>query len=86
MPKMDFPHFDGTDVRVWLDKCSAYFHLYGIPYDFRVRAATLTWLIRLHTGFSPISSLGGPMSGRILLLQCLGSLSSTPTISKPCSY
>jgi hypothetical protein len=34
MPKMDFPHFDGTDVRVWLDKCSAYFHLYGIPSDF----------------------------------------------------
>lgn len=22
MPKMDFPKFDGTDLRIWLDKCS----------------------------------------------------------------
>jgi hypothetical protein len=34
MPKMEFPCFDGIDVHVWLDKCSAYFHLYGIPSDF----------------------------------------------------
>jgi hypothetical protein len=38
---MDFPHFDGTDVRIWLDKCSAYFHIYAIPPDFRVTAASL---------------------------------------------
>jgi hypothetical protein len=25
MPKMDFPCFDGSDVRIWLDKCYAYF-------------------------------------------------------------
>jgi hypothetical protein len=41
MPKMEFPCFDGIDVHVWLDKCSAYFHLYGIPSDFRVIAAAL---------------------------------------------
>jgi hypothetical protein len=41
MPKMDFPCFDGTDVRGWLDKCSAYFHLYGIPSDLRVTIAAL---------------------------------------------
>lgn len=25
MPKMDFPRFDGKDVRIWLDKCEAFF-------------------------------------------------------------
>jgi hypothetical protein len=41
MPKMDFRCFDGTDVTVWLDKCFAYFHLYGIPSNFRVTVAAL---------------------------------------------
>jgi hypothetical protein len=41
MPKMDFPCFDGSDVRIWLDKCSAYFQLYAIPPDFRVTTASL---------------------------------------------
>jgi hypothetical protein len=41
IPKMDFPRFDGTDVRIWLDKCSAYFHIYAIPSDFRVAYASL---------------------------------------------
>jgi hypothetical protein len=31
MSKMDFPHFEGTDARIWLDKCLAYFMLYLIP-------------------------------------------------------
>lgn len=26
-PKMDFPKFDGTDVRVWVDNCDTYFKL-----------------------------------------------------------
>jgi hypothetical protein len=38
---MDFPRFDGTDVMIWLDKCSAYFQLYSIPPDFRVTAASM---------------------------------------------
>jgi hypothetical protein len=38
---MDFPVFDGSDVRIWLDKCSAYFHLYSIPADFRVTISSL---------------------------------------------
>jgi hypothetical protein len=25
VPKMEFPQFDGSDVRIWLDKYSAYF-------------------------------------------------------------
>jgi hypothetical protein len=41
MPKMDFPHFDGCDARVWLDKCSAYFALYQIPLVFRVSVASI---------------------------------------------
>jgi hypothetical protein len=38
---MDFLHFDGSDVRIWLDKCAAYFQLYAIPLDFRVIAVSL---------------------------------------------
>jgi hypothetical protein len=41
---MDFPMFDGPDVRIWLDKCSTYFELYAIPpppLDVRVTAASL---------------------------------------------
>ena len=41
MPKMDFPKFDGTDVRIWLDKCEAFFRLYHIPDNFRVTSASL---------------------------------------------
>jgi hypothetical protein len=41
MPKMDFPHFDGTDAHIWLDKCLSYFALYQIPYAFRVSAASI---------------------------------------------
>jgi hypothetical protein len=41
IPKMDFPKFDGTNARIWLDKCDAYFDLYSIPHDFRVIAASL---------------------------------------------
>jgi hypothetical protein len=41
VPKMDFPKFDGSDVRIWLGKCSSYFQLYAIPHDFRVTAAPL---------------------------------------------
>jgi hypothetical protein len=42
--KMDFPRFDGSDVRIWLDKCSGYFQLYSVPHDFRVTAASLHML------------------------------------------
>jgi hypothetical protein len=56
---MEFPRFDGSDVRVWLDKCSAYFQLYSIPPDFRVMVASLhmvdravNWfVINIHQGF-----------------------------------
>jgi hypothetical protein len=38
---MEYPRFDRFDARVWLDKCSAYFHLYSIPPDFIVMVASL---------------------------------------------
>jgi hypothetical protein len=46
LPKMEFPQLDGSDMRVWLDKCSVYFHLYGIPPDFRVTATSLHMIDR----------------------------------------
>lgn len=39
IPKMDFPKFDGTDVRIWIDKC--HFAMYLIPEGFKVAAATM---------------------------------------------
>jgi hypothetical protein len=41
MSKMNFPHFDGSDPRIWLDKCSTYFALYHILVAFRVPAASI---------------------------------------------
>lgn len=38
---MDFPRFDGADVRIRLDGCEAYFSLYEIPEYFKVTSATL---------------------------------------------
>ncbi|XP_073359923.1 uncharacterized protein [Aegilops tauschii subsp. strangulata] len=41
MPKIDFPRFDGSDVRIWLDKCEAFFKLYNIPNSFKLTSASL---------------------------------------------
>jgi len=41
LPKMEFPRFDGTDARIWIDKCTAYFAMFQIPDGFRVTAATM---------------------------------------------
>jgi hypothetical protein len=41
MPKMDFPQYDGTDARILVDKCDAYFTLYQIPTTFWVSATSL---------------------------------------------
>jgi hypothetical protein len=41
LAKLDFPRFDGTDVRIWLDKCIAYFTMFQIPEGFKVTAATM---------------------------------------------
>lgn len=41
MPKMDFPKFDGTDARIWLDTYNTFFQLYNIAEGFKVSAATM---------------------------------------------
>lgn len=41
---MDFPKFDGTDARIWLDTCNSYFMMYQIPEGFKVSAATMNLL------------------------------------------
>lgn len=41
IPKMDFPKFEGSDVRFWLDKCQSYFSLFQIPDAFKVTTATM---------------------------------------------
>jgi hypothetical protein len=41
MPKMDFPKFDGTDVRIWVDTCNTFFLIYNVVEGFKVSAATM---------------------------------------------
>ena len=38
---MDFPKFDGSGVKVWIDNCETYFAFYQIAEDFLVSAASL---------------------------------------------
>jgi hypothetical protein len=59
MPKMDFPRFDGSDVGIWLDKCSAYFQLYAIPHDFRVTTTSLHMVDKASHWFQSYKYLGG---------------------------
>jgi hypothetical protein len=41
MPKMNFPIFDGSDPKVWLDNCLSYFDLYQLHEGMWITAATL---------------------------------------------
>jgi hypothetical protein len=38
---LDFSKFDGSNIRIWLDKCAAYFNLYSVPPHFRVTVASI---------------------------------------------
>lgn len=40
-PKVDFPHFDGTNPRGWVLKCERYFYLHQLPESERVDMATI---------------------------------------------
>ena len=42
MPKMDFPKFDGTDVRIWIDTCNTSFQFYNIKKVSRSRLQPCT--------------------------------------------
>jgi hypothetical protein len=59
MTKMDFPHFDWSDVRVWIDKCTAYFHLHSIPHDFKVTAVALHMVDKAVHWFQSYKQTGG---------------------------
>jgi hypothetical protein len=59
MPKIDFPRFDGSDVRVWIDKCSAYFHLYSVPHDFKVTGTALHMVDKAAHWFQSYKQTGG---------------------------
>jgi hypothetical protein len=65
MPKIDFPCFDGSDVRVWLGECVAYFHIYAIPPNFRVTVASLHMIEKTSNWFQNYK--------RSLLVHTLGS-------------
>lgn len=41
LPKMQFPTFDGTNPKVWLDNCRNYFSIYSVPESVWVTAATM---------------------------------------------
>jgi hypothetical protein len=76
IPKMDFPWFDGSDVRVRLDKCAAYFQLYLIPLDFRVIVASLHMIDKASAriGFRHINTHLETILGNTLWLLYLRSL------------
>lgn len=41
LTKVAFPHFDGTDLKSWLYKCSQFFDLDGVPDPDRVKLAAI---------------------------------------------
>ena len=41
LPKMHFPSFDGSQPKIWVDKCLNYFSIYAIPEELWVEAATM---------------------------------------------
>jgi hypothetical protein len=41
LPKMQFAKFDGSQPRIWFDKCENYFTIYDIPEHLKVTAAVM---------------------------------------------
>lgn len=41
LPKMQFPKFDGSCPKVWIDKCNNYFNIYGISKELKVEAVVM---------------------------------------------
>jgi len=41
IPKMQFPFFDGTQHKIWLDKCTRYFKIYNMDKKLWVEAASM---------------------------------------------
>ena len=58
MPKMDFPKFDGTGARIWIDQCEAFFQLYNIRDSFRVASASLNLVDNAAHWFQSYKQMG----------------------------
>jgi hypothetical protein len=41
MPRMDFPKFNGTDARIWIDTCNTCFLMFQSPEGFKVAATSM---------------------------------------------
>jgi len=41
LPKMQFPTFDGSNPRIWIDRCDNYFNIYSISENLQVPAAVM---------------------------------------------
>ena len=41
LSKTNFPKFDGTNPRIWKEKCEKYFHMFYVPDDLKADYATL---------------------------------------------
>lgn len=55
VPKLEFPKFDGSNCRLWIKKCSKYFHLCNIPNDHKVDLESL-FMIEKASGLDWICS------------------------------
>jgi hypothetical protein len=42
-PKMDFPTFDGTNPRLWRDKCETYFEIFAMSDELKPRFVALNF-------------------------------------------
>jgi hypothetical protein len=41
IPKMQFPVFDGSNPKIWIDKCNNYFNIYKINDPLKVKATVM---------------------------------------------
>jgi hypothetical protein len=42
--KMDFPKFDGDNLKLWQEQCEIYFKIYGVSEMMKTRFATLNFV------------------------------------------
>lgn len=67
MPKLNFPLFDGTDPRIWLDDCLSYFDMYKLPEGMWITSATLHMRDNASNGIRHKSKLTPSRPRRIFL-------------------
>jgi hypothetical protein len=57
-PKMNFPTFDGTNPRLWKDKCESYFEIFGVSEALKPRFAALNFSGVAETWLQTVESRG----------------------------